>query len=72
MCYEIKDRGVKNMLRQIDLTDREIYLIYLALLSEISNDLETLEAVTDPFTKKSLQNSVNELKSLRAKFVELL
>ena len=64
------------MLKQIDLTDREIYLIYLALLSEISNDLDILEAATDTDSNtdsnNSLQNVVYELKTLKSKFFELL
>lgn len=60
------------MLRQIDLTDREIYLIYIALLSEISNDLDILEAATDKDSKKFFQNVVYEQKILKSKFFELL
>ena len=60
------------MLKQIDLTDREIYLIYLALLSEISNDIDILEAATDTDLNNSLQDVVYELKTLKSKFFELL
>lgn len=60
------------MLKQIDLTDREIYLIYLALLFEISNDIDILEASTDTDLNNSLQNVVYELKILKSKFFELL
>ena len=60
------------MLRTIDLTDKEIFLIKTALTCSLADEIEILEAISDTFAKKSLQNSVNELKNLRAKFFELL
>ena len=59
------------MLRTIDLTDREIHLINIALLDKLSKELDSFEVVTDTSKKKSLQNIIYELKSLRAKIVGL-
>lgn len=60
------------MLRTIDLTDREIHLINISLLDKLSKELDSFEVVTDTSKKKSLQNIIYELKSLRTKFVDLL
>ena len=60
------------MLRTIDLTDKEVFIIKVALSGRIAEEIDNFESVTNPFTKKFLQNEINELKSLRAKFVELL